>query len=342
MDGLVGVGTLGSLARQHDAVRTVSDGVADVANLGTSGPGVLDHALEHLSGADDGLAGNVAHGNHLLLGGEHLGGGNLDAQIATGYHDTVGLLQDLGKVVETLSVLNLGNDLDVLAVLAQNLTDGLDVLGTTDERGKDHVDIVLDAKSQVVLVLLGQGRQVNIGVGQVDALPRRDEAVVLGLDAEGLVVDNVQDLESQDAVVDVNDTTLLDHLGDVLVVDIHVLGVTSSLIFLIGGDVQLGTSREGKISIAGGVTGSDFLFTPVLLVATLLEAGVPGFFFFFITYGSLGVQSNSDLATRLSFLGGAGIVDDRLVVLVLALIIRVSHRPKSVEQVFGDIRGRSS
>lgn len=261
MDGLVGIGTLGSLARQHDAVRTVSDGIANVANLGTSGPGVLDHALKHLSSADNGLASDVAHGNHLLLRSEHLSGGNLDTQVTTGNHDTVSLPQNLGKVVQTLSVLDLGNDLDVLALLAQDFADGLDVIGATDERSKDHVYVVLDTKSQVVLVLLGQSRQVNIGVGQVHTLPRRDEAAVLGLDAQGLVINDIQDLKCQDTVVDVDGTALLNHLGDVLVVDIHVFGVTSSLVFFIGGDVQLGASREGKVGIAGSITGSDFLLS---------------------------------------------------------------------------------
>lgn len=168
--GLARVRALGCLARQHDTVCAVSDGVADVADLSTSWPGVLDHALEHLGGADDGLASKVAHGNHLLLGGEHLSGGDLNTKVTTGNHDTIGLLENLGKVVQTLSVLDLGNDLDVLALLAEDLPDGLDVLTTTNKRGEDHVDVVLDTKAQVVLVLLGEGRKIDVSVGQVDTL----------------------------------------------------------------------------------------------------------------------------------------------------------------------------
>lgn len=263
VDGLFRVRTLGSLAGQHHAVSTVSNGVANVANLGTGWPGVLDHALEHLSGADDWLSGHVAHGDHLLLGSEHLSGGNLDTQVTTGNHDTVGGLENLAEVVETLPVLNLGNDLDVLALLAEDLPDGLNILSPSDERGEDHVDVVLDTKPQVVLVLLGQSRKIDIGVGQVDTLLGRDEAVVLALDADGLVVNNLEDLERQDTVIDVDDTALLDNLGDVLVVDVHVLGVTCRLVFLIGGDVHHGTSRDGEISVACGVASSDFLLSLV-------------------------------------------------------------------------------
>lgn len=133
VDGLGRVVTLGSLTGKHDAVSAIGDGVTNVADLGTSRTRVLDHGLEHLGSADNWLAGDVAHGNHLLLGSKDLSGRNLDTEITTGDHDTVSGLENLGKVVETLSVLNLGNDLDVLALRSHNVTDVLDVLGTTDK-----------------------------------------------------------------------------------------------------------------------------------------------------------------------------------------------------------------
>lgn len=133
VDGFGRVATLGSLSGKHNAVSAIGDGVADVADLGTSRTRVLDHGLQHLGSADDWLASDVAHGNHLLLGSKDLGGRNLDTEITTGDHDTVSGLENLGKVVETLSVLNLGNDLNVLAFLSQNVTDVLNILGTTDK-----------------------------------------------------------------------------------------------------------------------------------------------------------------------------------------------------------------
>lgn len=117
-DGQLRVVTLGGLAAEHDAVGTVDDGVADVADLGAGGARVLDHALEHLGSADDRLAGHVAHGDQLLLGGEDLRGGDLDAQVSAGDHDAVGCLEDLAEVVEALPVLDLGDDLDVFPFLA--------------------------------------------------------------------------------------------------------------------------------------------------------------------------------------------------------------------------------
>jgi len=87
---------------------------------------------------------------------------------------------------------------------------------------KDHVDVVLDAKSEVVLVLLREGRQVNISVREVDTLTGGDEAVVSRLDLDSLLVHNLKNLKSQDTVVDVDNTPRLDNLGDVLVINIPV------------------------------------------------------------------------------------------------------------------------
>lgn len=43
---------------------------------------------------------------------------------------------------------------------------------------KNHVDVVLHTKPKVVLVLLGQSGKVDICVGKVDTLARRDKSVV--------------------------------------------------------------------------------------------------------------------------------------------------------------------
>ncbi|KAI6766123.1 hypothetical protein HG530_007193 [Fusarium avenaceum] len=220
LDSLGGVATLGGLTGKHDTVGTISDGVSDIADLGTGRAGVLDHGLEHLSSADNGLASKVAHGNELLLGSKHLSSRNLNTKITTGNHDTVCSLEDLSEVVETLSVLNLGDDLNVLALLTEDLTDVGDILGAADERGENHVNIVLDTKSKIGLVLLGESGQIDIGVGQVDTLLGADGTVVAGSDLDSLLVGDLKDVESEDTVVDVDDTARLDDVGNVLVVDV--------------------------------------------------------------------------------------------------------------------------
>lgn len=57
------------------------------------------------------------------------------------------------------------------------------------------------------------------------------------------------------------------------------------------------------------------------------------------TYRSLGVQGDGNLTTRLSLLGGAGVVNNRLVVRILALQAFVSFRLKSAERTLGSYMG---
>jgi hypothetical protein len=292
-NGLLGVVALGGLTRQHDTVGAVKDGVANIGNLSTGGAGVVGHALEHLGGGDDGLAGNVALGDHHLLGDEDLGGRDLDTEITTGNHDTVSLLENGVEVVHTLLVLDLGNDLDVLAILTEDLADGEDVLRATDERGEDHVDLVLDTETEIGLVLLGESGKVNVGLGKVDTLLGGDLAVVDGLAADGLVVNDIEDLEGEDTVVNVDCAALLDDLGDVLVVDVHVLGVGGGGVLLVGGDVELGAGGDGDVLIVGGVASADLR--------------------------ALGVEGDGNGTASLGLLGLAGVVDDGLVVLVAAV-----------------------
>jgi len=173
-----------------------------------------------LSCTDDRLAGDVAHGNHLLLGRKYFSSWNLDAQIATSNHNTVSLLQDLSKVVEALSVLDLGNNLNVFSILTENLANGFDILTTANERRKNHVHIILNTKSKIRLILLREGREIDIGIGEIDSLLGRDLAIVSGTGTDGVGVNNVKNVKGEDTIVNVDDTSWLNDFGNVLVVDV--------------------------------------------------------------------------------------------------------------------------
>jgi hypothetical protein len=86
--------------------------------------------------------------------------------------------------------------------------------------GKHHVHVVLHAEPQVVLVLLGESGQIDIGVREVDTLSRGDEPVVTSPDLDGFVVCDLEHVEGQNTIINVDDAAGLDNLGDVLVVDI--------------------------------------------------------------------------------------------------------------------------
>lgn len=78
-------------------------------------------------------------------------------------------------------VLQLADDLDVLALLAQHFPDGVDVSSFTDKGGKDHVNPLLHAELQVLHVLLRHSRQVHSSSGQVDSLFAAQKAAILNV-----------------------------------------------------------------------------------------------------------------------------------------------------------------
>jgi len=256
-DGLNGIVTLCGLARQHDTIGAVEDSVANVAHFSACRAWIVRHGLEHLCRANDGLASDVALCDHHLLCDEDLAGGDLDTEVTTSHHDAVSFPQNLIEVVHTLLVFDLGNDLDVLALLPEDLANGSDVAAAADEGGEDHVDTVLNTKSQVGLVLLRQRRKINVRLGQVNTLLRGDLAIVDTLALEGLLVYNLEDLKGQNTIVDVDGSARRNHLGDVLVVDKHVLVVTGGSVLLVGGNVQDGARLDGNIGVAHGVARAD-------------------------------------------------------------------------------------
>lgn len=81
VDGLFKVGTVGRFSRQHDSIGSVINSIGHVGTFGTSGTWVVDHALEHLCGGNDGLAGNVGLADHKLLGQKDLGGRDLHTEL---------------------------------------------------------------------------------------------------------------------------------------------------------------------------------------------------------------------------------------------------------------------
>src|SRR5262249_27064051 len=142
-DCLFRIIALGRFTTQHDAVGTIQYRITHVADFSTCRPGIVCHALKHLSCADGGFAGNVTLGDHHLLRNEDLSGRYLNAQITACDHDTVRLFENLVEVIDTLLVLNLGNDLNVLSSLTQHLANMFDVARLPNETGEDHVNLVL-------------------------------------------------------------------------------------------------------------------------------------------------------------------------------------------------------
>jgi len=147
----------------------------------TEGEGKTTH-LKHLGGNDNGLSNDIALSNHHLLSKEDLTGRNLDTQITTSDHDTVGHRQNFVKVLYALLVLNLDDDFDVGPVRTEDLTDVKHILSTTDEGSEDHVHAIFDTELEILLVLIRESGKVDVGLGEVDAFAGTEGSVVEGPD----------------------------------------------------------------------------------------------------------------------------------------------------------------
>jgi len=203
------------LAREHDRVRTVEDGVGDVAGLGTGGDRVLDHRLEHLRRDDDGLRHAAAELDGALLDDRHGLERKLDAEVATGDHDAVEGVDDLLESVDGLRLLDLGDDGDLAALLLHDLVHPGHIGGVAYERERDDVGPGAQTPAEVGLVLVGQRGDIHGDAGQVDALVVGHVAGDDDLGRDDRALD-AGDLDADLAVVDQEEVTLVDVLGEAL------------------------------------------------------------------------------------------------------------------------------
>ena len=124
---------------------------------------------------------------------------------------------DRDSPADALVVLQLADDLDVLALLAQHFPDSMNVSCLTDEGGEDHVNTLLHTELQVLNVLLRHSGEIDSSSGQVDALLAAQHTAILNLTHE-IVRADFFDLQGNQTIVNVDVASNLHNLGDVLVV----------------------------------------------------------------------------------------------------------------------------
>ena len=82
------------------------------------------------------------------------------------------------EVAQPGLVLDLGDDARPRAEPLEQPAQDQHVFALADERQRDEVEPRLGARPHVLLVLLGQGRQVDVDAGQVDVASRPELAGV--------------------------------------------------------------------------------------------------------------------------------------------------------------------
>ena len=137
----------------------------------------MDHGLKHLRRRNDARAEQAALGNEILLDRGQLCKRNLHAQIAPADHNAGAFLTDFLHVVNAGLVLDLGDDLHVLAaVLVQKPPHIQHILLPRDKRRRDKINAVLNAEQQIVLVLFAQIHLIEHLVRERHALAVRNLA----------------------------------------------------------------------------------------------------------------------------------------------------------------------
>ena len=106
-----------TLARQHNRTCTIIDCIGYIRCLRTCRTRILDHGIQHLCRCDNLLTSHIyLIDNHLLDNWDFLAR-NLHTHISTGYHNTIGHINDIVDVVNAFRILDLGNDIDVISTV---------------------------------------------------------------------------------------------------------------------------------------------------------------------------------------------------------------------------------
>ena len=163
------------LAREHDRVDAVFDGVGGVVHLGAGRARLDRHRLEHLRRHDDRLAGQARPAGDFLLRPRHPLERHLEAEIAARDHHRVAGGEDLLEVLERQRALQLRDQRHADRVgVVHDPARLLHVGGGLHEAERDHVDAEREAELQVLDVLRRHRRRRQRHSRRVDPLVLAD------------------------------------------------------------------------------------------------------------------------------------------------------------------------
>ena len=159
------------LTGEHNGRGAIINRIGHVVDLSTGGTGVIDHGFQHFGSGNNTLAQHAALESELFLNGGQLDEGNFNAQVTTGDHDTGANGANLLHIVNTGTIFDLGDDLDILAaIVVQQLAD-IQHIFLARNKGCSHiVYILLDAEEDIFLVLFAEVRAGHDLVGEGHAL----------------------------------------------------------------------------------------------------------------------------------------------------------------------------
>ena len=200
------------LAREHDAVGAVEDGVGHIRGLGPCGQTAGRHGFEHLRGGDDRLADAAGPGDELLLDHGNLFNRHFHSEIAARHHDAVCRFQNLVEVFEGIRTLDLGDDEGLSADGFRRGPHGFDVRGRFHERLAHGVHPVPEREFQTGAVVVSKRTDAEGNARQIEALPGSQFAADRDF-ALNIVARHALDDQLHQAVVEEEPVARLHDLG---------------------------------------------------------------------------------------------------------------------------------
>ena len=129
---------------------------------------MLHHGIQHLGRRDNHFSGAADFLDNHLLDDRNILKRNLYTHVAAGNHDTIGNADDLVNVLHALHVLDLCNDMDVLAAFFfENPADCKHVIRAAHERGCNKIIVVLHRKYDVAIVFLADVRHGKLHIRNI-------------------------------------------------------------------------------------------------------------------------------------------------------------------------------
>ena len=241
------------LTGQHHGVGTVVNSVRNVGYLCSRRTRITDHGIEHLGRRDDELARIVTLVDHLLLELWQTLRIDLDTEVTTGYHDTIGCGDDRVEVIQTLLGLDLRDDLHAGTCLADQLTDLLDGLCITHEGRSDEIEALLDTELDVLDILLGQTRKTDADIRYIHTLLLAELTTVCDEAVDVRTLDALH-LQPDEAIIDQDDAALLDVFIEPVIVNVYTRCISDALV---DGQYDLLTGLQHHLLVVLELTGTN-------------------------------------------------------------------------------------
>ena len=112
---------------------------------------------------------------------------NLNAQVTTSHHDSVGHFQYFINIVHSFLIFDLGDNLNVAAVCIQYLTDIQHILLITNKRMCYEINVLFNSIQYIVTVLFCQRREIDAHARYIHTLTVTQSSFILHLTQQILV-----------------------------------------------------------------------------------------------------------------------------------------------------------